>query len=391
MDDRDTRGSGLPPRSVWEAEISRRRLLRNTGLGALGLVAGPFLAACARGEEAPRGGTAGDGNGAARDHINVGWAYIGPITDNGWTFTHHQGLEAVEAALGDKVTTTYVENVPISAEAGQTFEQLASENDLVIANTEYANFLSDVAARHSDVAFLECDGHTYTDNLFPFYVAHHLPAYVLGVAGGMLAESGKLGYVGAFPTATAYNDVNPLLLGARTVNPAATVTAVMISSFFDPQKATQATNALIDGGVEFIFSVMDEPSFLQVCQERGVWGASWNLDIREFGPDAYVNTYALDWREYYVDQAQKVLDGSWSAQTEVHLLPLSLGSWGDNVPQDVQDKAGEAQAEIDGGFNPYTGPLSDSNGQERLADSETLTPVQAYAIDWTVEGVTGVG
>jgi basic membrane protein A len=363
-----------------QRQISRRRFLQ-AGLGTAGLA---ILAAC--------GGNGGgeDPGEASGDVVRIGFAYIGPVTDNGWTFTHDVGRKAVESALGDSVETTYVENVPISAEASQTFEQLASNNDLVIANTEYANFLSDVAARHPDVAFLEADGHTYTENLYPYYVAHHVPNYLLGVAGGVLSESGKLGYVGAFPTATAYNDTNPLLLGARRINPDATVQAVMISSFFDPQKATQATNALIDGGADFIFSVMDEPSFLQVCEERGVWGASWNLDIREFGPTAYVNTYQLDWRDFYVEQAQLVLDGEWESQDEVRLLPLSLGEWGDNVPQEVKDAVAEAQAEIDDGFNPYTGPLTDTEGNVVLEEGETLDEVEAYAINWSIEGVSGV-
>ncbi|MGQ0670350.1 MAG: BMP family ABC transporter substrate-binding protein [Actinomycetota bacterium] len=389
MGERDLRKRGLPEGSPWETHITRRRLLRSTGIGAVGLFAGStLLAACGGDDEG--GGGGGGGGGGALDHVNVGFAYIGPITDNGWTFTHDQGREAVDASLGDKVTTTFVENVPLSAEAGTTFEQLASENNLVIANTEYANFLSDVAAQHPDVAFLEADGHTYTDNLYAYYVEHARPNYLLGVAGGVLSATGKLGYVGAFPTATAWNDVNPMLLGARTINPNATVQAVMISSFFDPQKATQATSALIDGGADFIFSVMDEPSFLQVCEDRGVWGASWNLDIREFGPNAYVNTYQLDWRDFYVEQAQKVLDGTWTSQSGVRLLPLSLGEWGDNVPQEVKDAVAAADAELAAAPTPYIGPLVDDQGSERVAAGETLTPEQAYAIDWGVEGVTGV-
>lgn len=381
--------SGLSEKTLWEMRLTRRRLLRNTGVGAAGLFGGAaLLAACSSDDDS--GGGGGGGSDAAAT-LNVGFAYIGPVTDNGWTFTHDEGRKAMEAALGSAVSTTFVENVPISAEAGQTFEQLAADNQLVIANTEYANFLSDVAAKHPDVAFLEADGHTFTDNLFAYYVEHVAPNYLLGVAAGMLAPSGKIGYVGAFPSATAFNDTNPLLLGARTVNPDATVTAVLISSFFDPQKATQATNALIDGGAEFIFSVMDEPSFLQVAEKRGVWGAAWNTDIREFGPTAYVNTYQLEWADFYTEQAQAVLDGTWTAETGVHLLPLSLGEWGDNVPQDVQDAVAEAKTQVDGGFNPYTGPLTDTTGAVRLEEGATLSPVDAYAIDWSVEGVTGVG
>ncbi len=388
MGEEGGRDTGFPEWAFSETLITRRRLLRLAGLGAGGLAAGAILAACG-GEKAPSGASPG-GGGSAKNLVKIGFAYIGPVTDNGWTFTHDEGRKAVVAKFGSRVKTTFVENVPISAEASQTFEQLASNNDLVIANTEYANFLSDVAERHPDVRFMECDGHTFTDNLFPYYVAHHRPNYLLGVAGGLLSKTGKLGYLGAFRTATTYNDVNPMLLGARSVNPNAVVQAVLISSFFDPQKATQATNALIDGGADFIFAVMDEPSFLQVCEKRGVWGAAWNLDIRKFGPHAYVNTYLLNWGPFYTEQTQKVLDGTWKAEKEVHLLPLDLGSWGDSVPQDVQSKVAEAKAKIDGGFNPYTGPLTDNKSKERLASGQTLSDVQAYSIDWAIQGVTGL-
>jgi len=387
VEERSPRKVGLSDQALWERQFTRRRLLRSAGVGAAGLLGGSaLLAACSNNN------AGGGGGGGGNKVVNVGFAYIGPVTDNGWTFTHDEGRKAAVAALGSQVKTTYVENVPISAEAGQTFEQLASSNDLVIANTEYANFLSDVVKRHPDVKFMECDGHTFSGNEFAYYVSHQYPAYLLGVAGGLLATNGKIGYVGAFPSATAFNDVNPILLGARTVNPNATVQAVMISSFFDPQKATQATNALIDGGAQFIFSVMDEPSFLQVCQKRGVWGASWNTDIRQFGPDVYVNTYDLApaWEAYYTEEIKKVLDGTWTAGTEVKLLPVNLGAWGDKVPTDVQDQVAAAKAKIDGGFNPYTGPLTDDAGKVRLQSGEELSPVQAYAIDWSVEGVTGV-
>ena len=380
---------GPARRSILDAHITRRTMLRSTGVGALGLLAGGSLLAACGGDEPTVAGPAGE-TGAGLDHLNMGFGYIGPIDDNGWTTTHQQGLEAVNDALGDKVTTNYVENVPISADATPIFEQLATENQLVVANTEYANFLSDVAARHEDVKFLEADGHTFTDNLDAYYVEHARPNYLLGVAGASLSKTGKLGYVGAFPSATAWNDVNPMLLGARTVNPDATVQAVMISSFFDPQNATEATNSLIDAGVDFVFSVMDEPSFLQVCEDRGVWGASWNLDIREFGPDAYVNTYQLDWRDFYVEQATAVLEGTWTSQEEVRLLPLSLGDWGDNVPQEVQDAVAAADSALGDAPTPYIGPLVDDKGNEVVADGQTLTPVEAYAIDWGLKGVTGV-
>ncbi len=397
-----SRGENAPrQRAPGANAIDRRRALRLGGLGAAWLTLGPgILAACGddddEGTAATTGGTAPGtdapaAGGEAKDSIKVGFGYIGPTSDNGWTFTHDEGRKAAEAALAGKMTSSFVESIPLSAESTQIFEELAADNDFVIVNSEYADFLGSVAAAHPDVKFIECDGHAYTDNLFAYYVSHHQASYLLGVAGGLLAPTGKIGYIGAFPTATAYNDVNGLLLGARSINPDAVVQAVMVSSFFDPQKATQAANTLIDSGVEFLFSVMDEPSFLQVSNDRGIWAATWNTDVRQFGPDAYVNTYDLQWGDFYTEQCQAVLDGTWASKSEVQLLDLELGEWGDKVPQDVKDGVAEAEAALaDGSVQVYVGPLNDASGEERLADGETIDDIGAYAIDFAVEGVSGV-
>jgi basic membrane lipoprotein Med (substrate-binding protein (PBP1-ABC) superfamily) len=380
--------------------MSRRRMLTLTGLGALGLAAGgDILAAC--GGDNKSGGTAattaagGAGTtGAALQKVRIGFAYIGPTNDNGWTFEHDRGRQQMVSELGDKVTTNFVENVLFDpAQTTPIFEDLASKNDLVIANTEYATLLSDVAAKHPKVKFLECDGHTYTDNLYAYYVAHAQPCYALGVAAALLnpGKPLRIGYVGAFPTATAYNDVNGLILGARSITQDVTVKAVMISSFFDPPKATAATEALLNENINFLFSVMDEPSFLQVANKAGVWTATWNTDVRQFGPDVYVNTLQLNWGPYYVQQAKAMLDGTWTAKKQPDLLPLDLGAWGDKVPQEVRTKVDDVRKKLlSGELNPYTGPIKDDKGAVRVKEGEKLDDQKAYLIDWSAEGVTGV-
>jgi basic membrane protein A and related proteins len=395
--------------------LSRRGLLQLGAAAAAGaLVGGNVLAACGDDDDGASGTTPGSGttaatgsgapgttaatagSGAPLDHLRLGFAYIGPINDNGWTQEHHRGRQLVFDTLGDQVSGTFVENVLFDpAQTTPIFEDLAQNHDFVIANTEYATLLSDVAAKYPDVHFLECDGHTYLSNLYSYYVRHVQPTYALGVAAALLNQASgaptKIGYIGAFPTATAYNDVNGLLIGARTIDPNATVQAVMISSFFDPPKATSAANALLNEDINFLFAVMDEPSFLQVANDAGVWAAAWNTDVREFGPDVYVNTLQLDFGPYYLEQAQAALAGTWVAKTEPDLLPLDLGDWGDAVPDDVRAAVDELRPQLlDETLNPYTGPLVDNQGTERLAAGETLDAQQAYLVDWAVEGVSGV-
>jgi basic membrane protein A len=388
----------LPP----SASVSRRQALRMGGLGIGVFTLGGALAACGSDDDevasaattAATGTTAAAATGGdALESIKAHWVYIGPPDDNGWTQEHDRGRLEAEAALGGKITTAFTPNIGFDAGTTQLFEQLAADgNDIIFANTEYAGLLSDVAASNPDTKFVEANGHVYTENEFGFYLAHESTAYLMGVAAAKLTPNGRIGYIGAFPTATAYNDVNGMLLGARSVNPDAVVEAVMVSTFFDPQAAAQAANALLDNGVEFLFGVMDEPTFLQISEEAGVWTGYWNLDFREAAPTKYTAHYDLSaFGPFYTSQCQAVLDGTWSAPSEVVLLDTPLGAWGDEVPQDVQDTVATAAAAIaDGSLNVYEGPLVDNTGTEQLAAGETIDALGAYNLNFALEGVSGL-
>ena len=397
MTERKDRRLILPP----SATMSRRKALKMGAYGLGGIaVGGAVLAACGDDDDeaAPATTTAGaaattTAAPAGKESIKAAWVYIGPPDDNGWTQEHDRGRLAVEAHFGGRVETSYVPNIEFDAGTTETFRQLVADgNDIIFANTEYAGLLTEVSDASPDTVFCEINGHYYSDNLFPFYLAHEKTAYQLGVAAGHLTENGRIGYIGAFPTATAFNDVNGLLLGARSVNPDAVVETVLVSTFFDPQKAAQAANALLDSGVGFLFGVMDEPTFLQLAEEAGVWTGYWNLDFRTAAPTKYVSHFDLsEFGPFYIEQCQHVLDGTWVSQDEVRLLDTPIGDWGPNVPQDVQDAVADVAAQLDSGaLHVYEGPLNDNEGNERLAAGETLDSLQAYAIDYPVDGVSGI-
>ncbi len=385
------------PRS---ATVSRRQALKMGAVGIGGIaIGGSVLAACGDDDgtkTAATTTTAAPATTAAsvgRDKIKAHFVYIGPPDDNGWTQEHDRGRKLVDTRLGDQVETAFTPNIGFDAGTTQLFQRLADDgNDIIFANTEYSALLSDVAADNPDTFFVEVNGHVWTDNLFPFYLAHEIPAYLLGVAAGHLAENGRIGYIGAFPTATAYNDVNGMLLGARSVNPDAVVETVLVSTFFDPQKATQAANALLDNGVGFLFGVMDEPVFLQIAEAAGVWTGYWNLDFRSAAPTRYVSNFDLSaLGPFYVDQCQKVLDGTWSAPDEVVLLDTPLGAWGPEVPQNVQDDVAVAEQAIAAGeLHVYEGPLYDNEGTLRLEAGEIWDEKDAYEVDFAVDGVSGI-
>lgn len=326
------------------------------------------------------------------EDATLAWAYVGPVSDEGWTWSHNQGLLAVKEAF-PKVKTLEVESVPYSADATRIFRQFVSDGAcLVFDSSNYGDFLYAASDAAPEVAWFECDGRSLRENMGWYYIAHWYPTYVIGVAAGMLSKSGKLGYVGSFPVPSVYSGTNAFLMGARTVNPKATVQAVMVNSWFDPQGANQAGTALIDNGCDFLFGIMDEAAYLQVAEKRGVWAAMWNTDIRRYGPKAYVSSVVLDWKPFYVEQVRKRLAGEWTPTA--NLLPMGGGvdrdAWGENVPKDVQEAADAVRTKILGGFNPFVGEMKDAGGAVRVKAGETMDETTLYNWDWSIEGVSGI-
>ena len=328
------------------------------------------------------------------EDATIAFSYVGPISDEGWTWSHHQGLLAVKEAF-PKIRTLEVENVPYSADATRIFRQFVSDGaNLVFDSSNYGDLLYAASDSAPAVGWFECDGRRPADNMGFYYIAHWYPTYVIGVAAGMLSKSGKLGYVGSFPVPSVYSGTNAFLMGARTVNPDATLQAVMINSWFDPQGANQAGTALVDNGCDFLFGIMDEAAYLQVAEKRGVWAAMWNTDMRRYGPTAYVSSLILDWNPFYIDQVKKLLAGEWTGGQEV-ILPMGGGidrdAWGENVPKEVQEAAEAARTKIINGFTPFVGEMKDLTGAVRVKEGEVMDEMTLYNWDWSIEGVSGVG
>jgi basic membrane lipoprotein Med (substrate-binding protein (PBP1-ABC) superfamily) len=323
----------------------------------------------------------------------IGFGHVGPISDEGWTYSHHLGLEAVKKAL-PKAKYIEVENIPYSADATRTFRQYVAQNaTIVFLSSEYGDLLHGVSDRASNIAWLECNGHSVASNRSWYYVKHWLPTYVTGVAAGLMTKTGKLGYVGSLPVPSVYGGVNAFLMGARSVRPDATMQVILINSWFDPQAAAQAGTALIDNGCDFLFGIMDEAAYLQVAEKRGVPSVMWNTDVRRYGPKSYVSSIVVDWNSFYVSQAKARLAGSWKAEQQI-LLGMGEGvdrdAWGDSVPEAVRKQADAVRAKILGGYTPFTGEIKDIKGTVRVAKGQTMDDMSLYNWSWPIEGVSGL-
>ncbi len=372
-----------PPLGPWPATgIARRTLLGAAMLPAVLPLIRPRIALAA----APLPPV------AEADAV-IAFGHIGPVSDGGWTATHHHGMLAAKRAY-PKARFLEVESIPVSADATRTFRQFIENGaQLVFVSSEYGDLLASVADDAPEVGFLECNGHRSTDNQGWYYIAHWQVSYVIGVAAAGMSRSGRLGFVGSFPVPAVYGCANAFLLGARSVRPDATAQVILINSWFDPQAASQAASALIQNGVDMLYTNLDDASCLQVAAKAGVKCATWNTDMRALGPDAYVTSLLLDWDRFYVEQIAARLKGAWRGGGHT-VLPVGGGvdrdAWGATVPAAVAAAADAARARILGGWNPFQGEIRDAAGAVRVRRGESMDEAARYAWNWPVAGVSGL-
>ncbi len=361
--------------------FSRRQVLKGTSALASTAIMTPSISFAGSGLSSPL-----DPN-----NMTIAFGHVGPKTDEGWTWTHHAGRQAVSAAFPN-AKILEVESIPFSAKGTRTMRQfIAQGSDMVILTTDYGDLSNSIINDNPDVTFLECASYDTTANKRAFYVKHWEPSFLIGMAAGLMTKTNKLGYVGSYPTPAVQSSINSFHLGARSVNPNVETKAVYINSWFDPQGASQAGRALVNSDCDFLFGIMDEAAYLQVAEEAGVWAAMWNTDIRQYGENAYVSSVLLDWNDYYVQQVKDRVAGTWKGG-ELDLLGLGAGvdrdAWGKNVPKNVQTQVDIMRDKMLGGHSPFTGPMNDNQGNQQLAEGQTLSEDTLYAWPWLLEGVT---
>ena len=349
------------------------------------------------------GGTEGGATDASTDGaaaadgepLQVAFVYVGPVGDAGWTFRHDEGRKALEEALGDRVETTFVESVAEGADSERVFEDLArAGNDLIFGTSfGYMDQMLAVAERYPDVVFEHATGFRTAENMGTYFGAAEEGRYLEGMAAGAASESGNLGYVAAFPIPEVVRGINAWTLGARSMNPDATVRVVWTSTWFGPDIEAQAAESLLDAGVDVIGQHQDTPAPGQAAQEAGAKWTGYNSDMEQFAPDAWLTATTWDWGPYYIETAQQVLDGTWVSDQYYGDMAggmVNIADFGASVDEETRTAILDTQQQIiDGTFAPFTGPITDQDGELRIAEGETAPLEDLLAMDWFVEGVEG--
>lgn len=331
----------------------------------------------------------------AADPVKVGFVYVGPISDHGWSYRHDVGRKAIEAEFGDQVTTTFVESVPEGADAERVIRKLASTGHDLIFTTSFGfmNPTVKVAKGFPDVKFEHATGYKRADNVSTYAARFYEGRAVIGTMAGMMTKTNTIGYIASFPIPEVVRGINAFTIAMRKVNPEATVKVVWVNSWYDPGKEADAAKALIDQGADIITQHTDSPAPLQVAQERGVFGFGQASDMAAFSPTAQLTAIIDDWNDYYVGRTRAVMDGSWESQDTWDGIAsgmVGFPEYSADVPADVK-AAAEVVREgiVDGSLNPFQGPILDQAGVEILAEGEVYDDNTLLGMNFYVQGVQG--
>jgi len=332
---------------------------------------------------------------AAVEPYKVAFIYIGVPGDLGWTHEHDTGRLQVEAALGDKVKTAYMENVPEGPDATRIIRQYAQDGyDMIFATSfGYMDPMVEVAAEFPKVKFIHCSGYKTADNMSTYFGRIYQARYLAGIVAGKMTKTNIIGYPGAFPIPEVVRGINAFTLGVRSVNPKAQVRVVWTNTWYDPVKEREAAVALLDAGADIITQHQDTVEPQKAAQERGMVSIGYDSDMRKFVGDTVLTSPVWNWGPYYVDTVKKGMDGTWKSGQYWEGLSadvVRLADFSPLVPQDVRDQVSSVKQKIVGGtWDVFTGPIKDNTGKLRVNEGAKMSDEELLSFDWLVEGVVG--
>jgi simple sugar transport system substrate-binding protein len=333
---------------------------------------------------------------ANADPKKVGFIYIGPPGDHGWTYMHDVGRQYMESQLGDAVTSTYIENVPENADAVRAIRKLAaSGHDLIFTTSfNYMDQTLEVAKEFPDIKFEHATGYMRAPNVSTYSARFYEGRTISGHIAGKMTKSNVIGYIASFPIPEVVRGINAFYLAASKVNPDIQIKIIWAFTWYDPGKEADAANTLINQGADILVQHTDTFAPCQAAEKAGVLAFGQASNQEEFCPNSHLTAIEDIWGPYYAQRAKAVVDGTWAekdtwdgmAEGMVVMSPYNTKL----MPTDLIQEAVAMEVAIkDGSLHPFTGPIYDQSGELRVAEGEVADDFMMATMDWYVQGIDG--
>jgi len=336
-------------------------------------------------------GTAGQA--LAQGKTKVGFIYVGPIGDMGWSYQHEVGRRELVKALGDKIETTYLENVPEGPDAERSIEQLARAGHKLIFTTSFGfmDATAKVAKKYPNIYFEHATGYKRDKNLATYSGRFYEGRYIQGQIAAKVSKSGVLGYIGSYPIPEVISGINATMLGAQSVNPNIKVKIIWVNSWFDPGKEAEAAKALLDQGADVLMQHTDSAAAMQTAATRKAFAFGQDSDMIQFGPQSQLTAITNIWGPYYVERTKLAMDGKWASQDVwgglksgfVKMAPYT------NMPDDVKKMAADTESKISSGaLHVFKCPVVAQDGKQvECKGGKNLEDGQILSMNYYVKGV----
>jgi simple sugar transport system substrate-binding protein len=338
----------------------------------------------------------------------VGFIYVGPKDDYGYNQAHAEGAAAMAANVpGIKIVEeASVPETTAVAEAMRSMIEI--DGAKVLFPTSFGYFdphILALAAEFPEVQFFHAGG-LYQEGVHPNNVGSYFgfideAQYVAGVVAGHMSKSGKLGFVAAKPIPQLLRNVNSFTLGARSINPNATLQVIFTGDWSVPVKEAEATNSMADQGIDVITCHVDSPKvIIETAEKRGIFSSGYHANQSSLAPKGYLTGAEWDWSSIYTSLGEQFMAGKTLMNADIpHVLRggladkfCKLSPYGPAVSDQAKADADAAIAAIESGqLTIYNGPLKTNDGKEVLPAGKGLPidDLELEKMDFLIEGVNG--
>ena len=328
------------------------------------------------------------------DQKKVGFIYIGPPGDHGWTYMHDQGRQYMEDTLGDKVTSTYIENVPENADAVRAIRKLAETgHDLIFTTSfNYMDQTMEVAKDFPDINFEHATGYKRSDNISTYSGRFYEGRMIEGHIAGKMSETNTIGYIASFPIPEVVRGINAFYLAASKVNPDIKMKIIWVFTWYDPGKEADAANTLINQGADIIVQHTDTYAPCQAAEKAGVFAFGQASNQESFCPNSHLTAIEDVWGPYYAERAQAVVEGKWSSQDtwdgmQKGMVVMSPYNSSLMSAELISEAQAMEEGIKDGSLHPFTGPIYDQAGKLVVEEGEVADDGMLLGMNFYVQGI----
>lgn len=326
--------------------------------------------------------------------LRVAFVYVSPVAQAGWTAQHERGRRAMQAALGDKVESFYVENVPEGADAERVIRDLAVQGYQLIFTPSFGfmNPTLRVAQEFPNTIFEQGTGYRTAANVGTYNARYYEGRYLAGIIAGRSTRTHRAGYVAAFPIPEVLQGINAFTRGARSVNPKFQTAVVWTDAWHDPGRERDAAIALAGQGADVLTHHTDTTAVVQLAEERRLMAVAYCSDMASFGPTAQLVAVTHQWGGFYTRTVQSVLNATWKSTSVLGGVRdgmIELQGFNARVAPDVRALVDARLRDIAAGrLHPFMGVVRTNTGQT-VQSRGSMSDDTLAGMNYFVEGVLG--